>query len=218
MAKFLLVDDDRDNNEIVSACLRKDNHVMDVATTGKQAIEMLDAYQYDAIILDWALPDISGLDVLKHYRKTGQAPVIMLTGKGSIADRELGLDSGADDYLRKPFSARELAARIRALLRRPHNLTSTELQAGEYILHPSELTVHNKDQEIRLTPREFAVLEFLARHPHEIFSGHTLMARIWPGDNDASTESLRTAIWAIRKKLDEGIIETIPVAGYKLGR
>jgi DNA-binding response OmpR family regulator len=141
----------------------------------------------------------------------------MLTGKGTILDRETGLDSGADDYLIKPFSTRELTARIRALLRRPAVAVSNVLTAGVYKLNPGTFTVMRGEEEIRLPPREFALLEFLARHPNEMFKGDVLMARVWHSDSEASTDTLRTAIKQIRKKLDEGIIETVAGAGYKLG-
>lgn len=218
MAKILIVDDDTDHVDMLSAFLARENHRVEFAHNGQDALNLMGVSAYDVIVLDWNLPDTTGIEILKSYRKSGTAPIIMLTARGELESREEGLDSGADDYLVKPFSARELAARIRALLRRPPAYSGTELRAGEYLLTPGTLTVSKSGQETRLPPREFALLEFLARHPNEIFKGDVLMTRVWHSESEATTDSLRTAIKQIRKKLnDEGIIETVPGAGYKLG-
>jgi DNA-binding response OmpR family regulator len=219
MAKILFVDDDVDHVKMASAVLARENHVIDPAYTGADAKHLISISGYDIIILDWQLPDTTGIEFLKWYRGIGSAPVIMLTGKGTISDREEGLDSGADDYMIKPFSTRELAARIRAILRRPGKTAATDLMAGAYKLDPSNLTVSKDGSEVRLPPREFALLEFLARNPDEIFKGDVLMSRVWSAESEATTDSLRTAVKQIRKKLNnDGIIETIPGAGYKLGK
>jgi DNA-binding response OmpR family regulator len=217
MAKILIVDDDKDHLKMVSAFLQRENHVVDTADCGARAMDLLSVSEYDVLVLDRTLPDIEGVELLKWYRTKGNAPVLMLTGKGTIDDRAQGLDSGADDYLIKPFSTKELSARLRALLRRPANIMGNQLTAGSYTLDPGNLTVTKPGEEVRLPPREFALLEFLARHPNEIFSGEALMARVWRAESEATTDSLRTAIKNIRKKLDDRIIETVPGAGYKLG-
>src|SRR5262249_34592165 len=140
------------------------------------------------------------------------------TGKKSIDDRAEGLDAGADDYLVKPFAAKELSARIRALLRRPTSVLPTVLTAGPYTLNPSTLTVVRTGEECRLKPTEFALLEFLARHPQETFKGEALMDRLWSAESEATTATLRTAIKKIRQKLgDENIIEYVAGVGYRLG-
>ncbi len=217
MAKILIVDDDADLVQVVASFLRKENHVVEIAHNADDGRHLLSSCEYDVVVLDWSLPDGSGVDILKWYRKAGSAPVIMLTGKAAIAHKEEGLDAGADDYLTKPFSMKELSARIRALLRRPP-IVNAGLSAGSYILQPSSLTVKKGKTEIRLPPREFALLEFLFRHPQEVFKSDVLMARVWRSDSEATTDSLRTAVKQIRRKLeDDTIIETIPGAGYKLG-
>lgn len=219
MAKILFIDDDEDHVKMASAVLARENHVIDPAHNGADAKHLASISGYDIIILDWQLPDSTGIEFLKWYRGVGNAPVIMLTGKGTIADREEGLDSGADDYMIKPFSTRELAARIRAILRRHSRGSTTELMAGDYKLDPPNLTVSKEGTEVRLPPREFALLEFLARNPDEIFKGDALMSRVWSADSEATTDSLRTAVKQIRKKLNnDRIIETIPGAGYRLGK
>lgn len=218
MAKILVVDDDVDHLKMVGIFLSRDNHTIETATTGEDARNLLMCAQYDLVVLDWQLPDAEGVEILKWYRGRGTtAPVLMLTGKGRIDDRETGLDSGADDYLIKPCSGRELAARVRALLRRPASFVGTSLTAGEYTLNRGDLSVSKSAEIIRLQPQEFALLEFLARHPSEVFSGEALMARVWPEKSEATTDALRTTVKQIRKKLGESIIETVVGAGYKLG-
>jgi DNA-binding response OmpR family regulator len=219
MAKILVVDDDTDHMKMVGIFLSRDNHTIETAATGEEARTLMTGAQYDLVVLDWNLPDAQGVEILRWFRKRGcSTPVIMLTGKGKIDDRENGLDSGADDYLIKPCSGRELAARVRALLRRPTGFVGTTLTVGSYTLHPTELSVTKTDQQIRLQPKEFALLEFLARHPSEVFSAEALMARVWPESSEASTDTLRTTVKQIRKKLDDAVIETIVGSGYKLGK
>ncbi len=217
MSKILLIDDDSDHNKMVRSFLAKQHYVIEVAETGQDAMAKLTVSDFDVIILDWNLPDLTGIEVLKWYRKRGHAPVIMLTGEGQIARREEGLDAGADDYLIKPFSVRELMARVRALLRRPPAVVPEHLDIGPYRLKPESLTAVTEKEEIRLQPREFALLEFLSRNPKEIFAADVLLARVWPSESESTVDSLRTTIKKLRQKLDSGIIETIAGAGYRLG-
>lgn len=217
MAKILLVEDDVDFNSMVCSFLKKENHVVDAVFCCEDAKAFFVSGGYEVILLDWNLPDMEGVEFLKWIRsRGGNEAVIMLTGKGKIVEREEGLDSGADDYLVKPFSTRELMARIRAVLRRPQFLVNT-LAVGNYKLNPSTLSVSEGDRDIRLPPREFAVLEFLARHPDQIFSPEALLVRVWANESETSIDSLRTAIKNIRKKLSPDIVETVAGAGYKLG-
>jgi DNA-binding response OmpR family regulator len=218
MAKVLVVEDDADFNVMVSSYLRKENHVVDSVDCAEEAKAYFAAGSPEVIILDWNLPDMEGVDLLKWIRaQGGNVAVIMLTGKGKIVEREQGLDSGADDYLIKPVSVRELAARIRAVLRRP-SFVQNSLSIGGFELQRSSLSVLAGGKEIRLLPSEFAVLEFLARHPEEIFSAEVLLARVWNSGSEATTDSVRTAIKQIRKKVSPQIIETIVGAGYKSGK
>src|SRR5579884_1744852 len=126
---------------MVAAALTKDGHLVEVATTGDEALHLLRITAYEVVILDWTLPDMEGPDILKEFRRKNSVPVLMLTGKGAIANRTTGLDAGADDYLIKPFSTSELAARIRALLRRPQSFTGTKLTVGPWLLDRSALSV-----------------------------------------------------------------------------
>ncbi|MBK9144470.1 MAG: response regulator transcription factor [Candidatus Melainabacteria bacterium] len=222
MAKILLVEDNEDMALLVSDGLSAERHIVESFGDGLEAMEALRMNDYDVIILDWQLPGMSGLDILKNYRSAGgSAPVVMLTGKGAIAEKEQGLDSGADDYVTKPFDVRELAARVRSLLRRPRQMASEALICGDLMLDPVRFRIARGDKELRLLPRDFALLEFLMRHPTEIFSVDTLLARVWHYDSDATPDGVRMAISRIRKVVDDGdksasIIENVARVGYRL--
>ena len=217
MAKILIVDDDKGLLEVMQAYLKQVHHSVECFTTAEEAMQAVEVRSFDIVVLDWMLPGMSGVEFCKWFRRSRSQPVIMLTGKAAIANREEGLDSGADDYLTKPFAMAELAARVRALLRRPSSLQMA-LSVGPYTLDPSKLTVIHDGPSIRLPPREFALLEFLVRHPDKIYSPDMLMNHVWPSDSETTVPSLRTSVKQVRKMLsDENIIETIGGAGYKLG-
>src|SRR5579862_8845637 len=136
MAKILLVEDDLDLISRITKWLSLERHSVEAASNGQEALDLLRDVKYDLIILDWHLPGLSGIEVCKYYRSAGgKAPVLMLTGKTDIADKEAGLDAGADDYLTKPFNPRELSARLRALARRPAETLDDKLTAGDLVLH-----------------------------------------------------------------------------------
>lgn len=221
MAKILVVEDDKDLSNEVQHCLRAEKHVVESAENGTEALELLRFYKYDLVILDWELPGASGLEIIEQYRSQGgKAPVLFLTGRQDIADKERGLDSGADDYLTKPFSPRELLARLRALLRRPQELTDTILRAGDICLEVSSCRVTKAGEELHLTPREFSLLEFLLRHPDTVFSAETLLDRVWASESDATSDTLRAYITKLRSKIDSdgraSLIRTVHRLGYKL--
>jgi DNA-binding response OmpR family regulator len=188
---------------------------------GEDAVNMLKSYQFDVIILDWQLPKMEGVDVLRNYRTGGgQTPVLMLTGKGAIAEKEVGLDAGADDYLTKPFHMKELSARLRALLRRPGSVTGNVLSARDICLEPSTFRVTKGGADIQLLPKEFALLEFLMRHPNQVFSADALLDRVWKSESNVSPETVRTCLKRLRRKIDteeqESLIQTLHGVGYKL--
>jgi DNA-binding response OmpR family regulator len=223
LAKILLVEDDEDLAVTVSDMLNDERHTVDTAHNGLDAMELLQNQTYEVIILDWNLPGMTGIEILKKFRAAGGGtPVIMLTGKGEIAEKEQGLDSGADDYLTKPFDLKELAARVRSLLRRPKLASSNVLTWGDLVLDPSKFEISRSGQQLRLLPRDFALLEFLMRHPTQIFSAQALLDGVWKYDSDATPESLRVAIRRIRKVIDErddldtSLIENISRVGYRM--
>ena len=222
MAKFLLIEDDVDLCYTITLSLTAESHnVVEVVNNGLEGLERVLYGHYDVIILDLSLPDMDGLEICRQYReKGGVTPVIMLTGRNAIPDRELGLDTGADDYLPKPFSIKELTARLRALMRRPGNYRPGILTVGNLMLDPQSFRLTKDGQEIQLLPVDFALLEFLMRHPGEVFSNDALLNRVWHTDKDATAEALRSAVKRIRKKVDDdpddSIIQTVHRVGYKL--
>jgi two-component system response regulator QseB len=205
MAKVLLVEDDTANAESVAAFLRKkEQHAVDWAADGVQALEFLNVYNYDVIIIDWELPLKSGIELLTEYRnKGGNAPALFLTGRTAVADKTHSLDLGADDYLCKPFDMAELGARVRALLRRQTGRRQNILQAGDVVLDTKAHTVRKQDELVHLTPLEFSLLEFLIRHKGTMFKHEALLDRVWDSSSDAGIDMVRTTIKRIRRKLGE---------------
>lgn len=221
MAKILLVEDEPDISVIISEWLKNEHHVVELVETGDDALDRLKFYKFDIVILDWMLPGLSGIEVCKAYRAAGgMTPILLLTAKKHVDEKEQGLDAGADDYLTKPFEMKELSARIRALLRRPSAFSGSVLQVGDLQLEPNTFKVTRNGAEISLLPKEFALLEFMMRHPNQVFSAEALLDRVWSSDSEASPETIRTYIKRLRKKIDiEGqpsILSTVHGVGYKL--
>jgi len=175
------------------------------------------------VILDWNLPGMTGIEICKKYRATrGTSPILMLTAKDQIVEKEAGLDSGADDYLTKPFSMRELSARLRALTRRTYASVGDILQAGKVSLDPIRHRVWRDGNEVHLLPKDFELLEFLMRHPDQVFSTEALVQRVWNFDADVTSNAVRSSVRRIRRELDESddedksIIENVRRVGYRL--
>jgi two-component system, OmpR family, response regulator len=221
VAKILLIEDDVDLTIVIQGWLASQSHIVEVVHNGTDGMYSLRVCEYDVIILDWELPAMSGIEILKQYRNEGgKTPVIMLTGKRSIDDKESGLDHGADDYLTKPFHMKELAARVRSVLRRGTNVQTNVLQVGDVTLDTNQHRVTRNGVNVQLLPREFALLEFLMRHPGEVFSSDALLQRVWHSESEATVEAIRTCVKRLRQKLDENeegsLIETIARVGYRL--
>jgi DNA-binding response OmpR family regulator len=222
MAKILLVEDDRELGCIISACLSFDHFTVEHVENGSEAVARLRTYQYDLVILDWGLPGMSGLNVCQNFRAAGgTTPILMLTARGDIVEKEQGLDSGADDYLTKPFDKRELTARIRALLRRAGDkLAANALSFDDLTLEPNNFRVTRAGVEVNLVAKEFALLELFMRHPGRLFSPEALISQVWMSDEASSPESIRQHIKNLRKKLDAkrgaSVIQTVRGVGYKL--
>lgn len=221
MAKILIADDDPDLVGMVEDCLTAELHTLDTVLSGKEAQDYLKIYKYDLVILDWQFPDANGPDILQAFRNQGGAtPILMLTGRSSSVDKEYGLDSGADDYLTKPFDSRELKARVRALLRRSVGAASNLIKIKNLVLDPASHSVTKDGKPVDLLPREYALLEFLMRHPNQAFSNDALLDRVWATESDSSHDAVRTCVQRLRKKIDvEGersIISTKHRVGYIL--
>ena len=221
MAKILLVEDDQALSKLVRNWLSLEHHAVETVEDGEEALHRLKVSEYDLVILDWTLPKLAGVEVLKEHRRLGgQTPVLMLTGKDKISDKEEGFDAGADDYLTKPFHGKELTVRIKALLRRPPNLVKDVLRVGDLVLEKENFSVRRGDSEIRLLPKEFALLEFLMRHPNQVFSAEALLERVWVSESESTVEAVTTCIKRLRRKLEsDGVpspIATVHGVGYKL--
>jgi len=221
MAKVLVVEDDVALQRMISDWLALEHYNLELAVDGNEAIEKLKFYQYDVVILDWQLPGMSGIDVIREYRSGGgKTPVLMLTGKSTIPDKEQGFDSGVDDYLTKPFHMKELSARLRALLRRPSTLVTEVLEFGALRMDRRTHVVVLNDKEVDLKPTEYGLLEFLMRHPGQVFAPEALLDRVWSSQSDSSVDALTTCIKRLRKKItvegQDSIIKTVYGVGYKL--
>lgn len=220
MPKILVVEDDAGLNRMIREWLTFQHNDVDYAENGKDGLEKLRCYEYDCIIMDWELPEMSGIEVVQKFRSMGRpTPVLMLTGKTSINDKEQGFDAGADDYLTKPFHMKELSARIRALMRRASVNVSTVVEARGIRLDTASFRVSRGDTDIQLLPKEFALMEFLMRHADQVFSAETLLSRVWSSDSDATIDAITTCIKRIRKKIDQegapSVIKTVHGVGYK---
>ncbi|HEY9787581.1 MAG TPA: response regulator transcription factor [Candidatus Obscuribacterales bacterium] len=220
MAKILIVEDDSALSVTIRDWLTYEHHIVEIAASGADALALLGASGYDLVVLDLSIPKVQGIDVLRAYReKGGLAPVLILTGKGDLDDKEEGFDAGADDYVTKPVHLRELSARVKALLRRPREIVQEKLRFGSLELDPSAYRVTKDGKELRLAKMEFALLEFLMRHPGQVFSPSTLLERVWVSESERSPESLRTLIKKLRQKIDSpgqtSHIENVHGVGYR---
>jgi len=221
MSKILMVEDDASIAEDVQDFLATENHVVEIAPTAENGHELLKSFHYDLIILDWSLPKQSGVEFLKQYRDSGgKAAVLMLTARESLQDKELGLDSGADDYLTKPFHLRELAARVRALLRRPAKDIGNIITIADLKIDTASQSVTKSGEAIELLPKEYALLELFFRNPNQYFDGDTILERVWHSESDVGPGTVRTTLARLRKKIDsqgeESLIKNDRGFGYKL--
>lgn len=221
MAKILIVEDERDLCGLVRNWLTREKHLVEEAENGLDALTQLGLSKFDVIILDLMLPGMNGMEVCRRYRQQlGYTPILMLTAKNTVEDKEAGLDAGADDYLTKPFHLKELAARVRALLRRGQSQPDNNLKVKDITIDTNQCLVKKGGQEVHLLPKEYRLLEFLARHPNHVFSAEELLASVWESDTPALLDTVRGHIKRLRKKLDtagsESIISTIYGLGYKI--
>lgn len=222
MAKILLVEDEQDLALLVSNWLsQREHHLVETLQDGLAALTNIQVNKYDLIILDIMLPGMNGLDICRHYRKShGTTPILLLTAKNTVEEKEIGLDAGADDYITKPFALKEVAARVRALLRRGPNMPSNQLSIKDIVIDPVDYKVTKNGVAVKLLPQEFRLLEFLARHPNKVFSAEELLASVWESDTPAMIDTVRGHVKRIRQKLDnpgeQSIITNIYGVGYKL--
>ncbi len=202
--------------------LEREGYAIDVAESGTDALWLATEYDYDVIVLDVMIPKPDGFEVCRTLRAQGRwTPVILLTARETVADRVMGLDVGADDYLVKPFSMAELFARVRALKRREVRERPVILEVGDLVLDPARHEVHRGDMQIPLSAKEFALLEALMQRPGEVLSRAEIINRVWDFAYAGTSNVVDVYIRALRKKIDVPFdrhsIETVRGAGYRLG-
>jgi two-component system, OmpR family, response regulator len=219
--RVLVVEDEVKLASLIRKGLREDGLLADVAIKGEDALWMAEATAYDVIVLDVMLPGIDGFETCTRLRRDGvQTPILMLTARDSVEDRIAGLDTGADDYLPKPFDFGELLARLRALARRGPAERGPMLRVGDLELDPATRTVRRGDTEIPLSTKEFQLLEVFMRHPGEVLSRYQLLEGAWDTAYEHRSNVIDVYVRYLREKLDRpfGVrtIETVRGAGYRL--
>jgi len=200
--RLLLAEDEKALSDALVAILGHANYSVDAVYDGQEALDYLESVDYDGVILDIMMPKVDGLTVLKTIRERGSAvPVLMLTAKSEIDDRVQGLDLGADDYLTKPFSSRELLARIRAVTRRQPALQDTDLRTGNVVLCRTDFTMRGPAGEARLTNKEFQIMEMLMINPGQTISTERFLEKVWGYDCEAEVNVVWVNLSSLRKKL-----------------
>lgn len=219
--RILIAEDETTIARALKVMLEKNKYAVDVVYNGDDALEYLRATRYDGLVLDIMMPGKDGLEVLRTVRSEGlTTPALFLTAKAEIADRVVGLDAGADDYLPKPFASSEFLARVRALVRRSESYTPSALRLGNVELDISCYLLRTNSGEVRLNNKEYQLMELFLRNPRQVFSSEHLMERVWGLDSEAEMDVVWTYIGFLRKKLRQikanAEIQTIRGAGYAL--
>lgn len=220
--RILIVEDERRLSNIIKKGFVEDGFAVDQAFDGEEGQYLAEGEEYDLIVLDIMLPKMDGLELCRQLRKQNiKTPVLMLTAKSTIEDKVAGLDSGADDYITKPFSFVEFRSRVHALIRRSHQETSPVLKIENLEVDPLKHIVKRDEKTINLTPKEFAILELLLRHRGEVVSRTMIIEHVWDYNFDGMSNVVDVFVVALRKKIDSGskkkLIQTIHGVGYKIG-
>jgi len=219
-ARVLVVEDDAEIADVLRRSLRQEGYEVRTSGDGVDALAVASGFTPDLVVLDLGLPGLDGVEVCRRLRAEGDVPILMLTARAETEDRVGGLDSGADDYLVKPFERSELLARIRALLRRRPPRGSASLQVGDLVLNPDTREVRRGGRELELTSREFELLEFLMRNERLVVSRERLLDDVWGYDPTAATNTIDVFVSNLRRKLEAGgeprLLHTKRGAGYVL--
>jgi len=219
-ARILVVDDEVEVADFLRRGLLYKGYVVDVAYDGKTALDTARERPPDLVILDVMLPELDGLQVCERLRAAGNVPIIMLTARDAVADKVAGLDSGADDYVTKPFSFEELLARIRAALRRHAPTQSEILRVADLVINVASREVSRGGRPVELTAREFDLLEFLARNVGRVVTKEQIFDRVWGYEFEVESDAVRVYISYLRDKLNQGglpdLIHTLRGVGYML--
>lgn len=213
MNKILVVDDEKPISDIIKFNLEKEGYEVVTAFDGEEALEKVESEEPDLIVLDVMLPKIDGLEVVREVRKNYDMPVIMVTAKETEIDKVLGLELGADDYVTKPFSNRELVARVKANLRRQKgnksskeqekNMEENDIEIGDLTIHPDAYYVSKNSEVIELTHREFELLHYLARHVGQVMTREHLLEKVWDFDYLGDVRTVDVTIRRLREKVEE---------------
>ncbi len=212
--RVLIVEDEPDLLGSLLKALREDGYAADGAPDGEEGLFKAESYEYDAIVLDIMLPGIDGWELLRRLRKTKQTPVLMLTARDAVRDRVRGLDTGADDYLVKPFDLDELLARLRALIRRSASQSEPRLEIGEIVIDTAARTVCRRGEAVTLTAREYALVEYLALHRGKLVTRTMLYEHLFDENESTLSNLLDVHVSNIRKKLGHDFITTRRGHGY----
>lgn len=221
--KILLIEDEKKLARALQRGLEQERFSVEVALDGAAGLAAAEAADYDLIVLDRMLPEMDGMDVCRALREGGdKTPILMLTAKDQVRDRVAGLNAGADDYLVKPFAFEELLARLRALLRRPSQATDTVLKVADLELNPTTFTVRRAGKNIKLSAKEFALLEYLMRNVGQISSKEKIIDHVWEYDADVLPNNVEVFIGYLRRKIDQpfsapALIHTARGFGYSIG-
>jgi len=222
--RILIIEDDHKIANAIKKGLEQESYAVDVSYDGKDGLASALTINYDLLILDRMLPEVDGIKICSILRKKDiNVPVLILTAKGRISDKVEGLNAGADDYLAKPFAFIELLARVRALLRRPQNITTDNtLMVSDLVLNTVTFEVERKNKKISLSTKEFALLEYLMRNPNRILTKDNIIAHVWDYDADILPNTVEVYIGYLRNKIDrpfkelQPLIHTIRGFGYKI--
>ncbi len=212
--RVLVVEDEPDLLQSLMKALREDGYAVDGAADGTDGLYKAQNYEYDAVVLDIMLPGIDGWELLRRLRETRATPVLMLTARDAVRDRVRGLDTGADDYLVKPFDLAELLARLRALIRRSASLADSRIELGEVVIDTAARTVSRQGQAVALTAREYALVEFLALHRGKVITRTMLYDHLFDENDSTLSNLLDVHVSNVRKKLGYDFISTRRGHGY----
>lgn len=222
--KLLVVEDEHRIAAAIKKGFEQEHYIVDNAYDGTEGYDLASSESYDAIILDLMLPSMDGGTICKTLRSEGNhTPILMLTAKGQLQDKIEGFESGADDYLTKPFAFEELLARIRALTKRPKHIEETVLTLADLTLHPETYIVTRGKKEITLSSKEFALLEYMMRHPHIVLTKDQIITHVWEYSADILPNTVEVYIKNLRAKIDspfpskKPLIQTVRGFGYKIG-
>ncbi len=220
--RILLVEDNRRLSLSLKTSLIEEGYAVDAAYDGPEGLDLAAFTPYDVLILDVMLPGMNGLEVCQSLRRQGsKTPILLLTARDAVEDRVQGLDSGADDYMVKPFAMSELLARLRALLRREGSNKSSLLEVGDLVIDPATHFVERAGKDIKLTAREYTLLEYFMRHPNQLITREMVENHLWSYDFESISNVVDVYVRRLRRKIDDPfedpkLLETVRGAGYRL--